>query len=39
MFLSDEGPMLEMLDFTFYIGSTLYFEFNTDISKARYSTV
>ena len=34
MFLSDEGPTLETLDFTFYIGSTptfLYFDlyFNT----------
>ena len=30
MFLSDEGPMLETLDFAFYIGSTptfLYFDF------------
>ena len=29
MFLSDEGPSLETLDFTFYIGSTptfLYFD-------------
>ena len=34
MFLSDEGPTFEKLDFTFYIGSTptiLYFDlyFNT----------
>ena len=34
MFLSDEGPALKTLDFTFYIGSTptfLYFDlyFNT----------
>ena len=31
LFLSDEGPMLETLDYTIHIGSTptfLYFEFN-----------
>ena len=28
MFLSDEGPTLKTLDFTFYIGSTPTFSYN-----------
>ena len=41
MFLSDKGPTLETLDFTFHIGSTstfLYFDFYLNTAYTRYST-
>ena len=39
MFLSDEGPMLETLDFAFYIGSTptfLYFDLYLNTAYAAH---
>ena len=42
MFLSDEGPTLKMLDFTFHIGSTptfLYFELYLNTAYATHTYV